>query len=65
MLAAQTAAVRDAISRTEADLAGQDPVVAVAGNGFTDNLFAASGVVHIRGVDEVDALVPGFVDDAQ
>ncbi|MNG98525.1 hypothetical protein D3C79_576710 [compost metagenome] len=65
VLAAQTAAVRNAIGRAKADLAGQDPVMAIAGNGFTYDLFTASGVVHVSGVDEVDALVPGFVDNAQ
>ncbi|MNE33098.1 hypothetical protein D3C81_1135660 [compost metagenome] len=65
VLAAQTAAVGHAVSRTKADLGRQHPFMAVAGNRFADDLFTAPGAVHVCGVNEVDALVPGFVDDMQ
>ncbi|MNT56929.1 hypothetical protein D3C72_1942670 [compost metagenome] len=35
------------------------------GNCFTDDLFGAAVGVDIGGVDEIDPLIPGFVDDAQ
>ncbi|MNO67303.1 hypothetical protein D3C76_581080 [compost metagenome] len=65
VLARQPAAVGQAIGRAEADLAGDDPVLAMARHCFTDDFFRAPGVVNVGGVDEVDALVPGLVDDAQ
>ncbi len=37
----------------------------MAGHRFADDFLRAPGVVHVCGVDEVDALVPGLVDDAQ
>ncbi|MNJ51255.1 hypothetical protein D3C77_465550 [compost metagenome] len=65
MLAVQARAVRDTLGGTEADLAGQHPVMAVARDRLTDDFLAVPGVVDIGGVDEVDALVPGLVDDQQ
>lgn len=65
MFARQPAAVGQAIGRAEADLAGHDPVLPMAGHRFADDFLCAPGVVHVSSVDEVDALVPCLVDDAQ
>ncbi len=65
VLAAQTAAVRDTVHRAETDLGRQHPFVAVTGNRFADDFFRTAVGVDVGGVDEIDALVPGLVDDPQ
>ena len=65
VLAREPTAVGQAFCRAETGLGGDDPVLAMAGHGLADDLFGAPGVVNVSGVDEVDALVPGLVDDAQ
>jgi len=37
----------------------------MASDGFADDFLGAPAGVDIRRVDEIDALVPGLVDDAQ
>lgn len=47
-----------------AELRRHDPIVALAGYRATDHLFGASGMIDVGGIDEVDALVERFADDA-
>jgi polysaccharide pyruvyl transferase WcaK-like protein len=56
------AAVR-ALAHREVHLGGENNVVAAALQRLADDLLALAGGVHISGVDEVDALVQGGVDD--
>ncbi|KAG1387589.1 hypothetical protein G6F59_016332 [Rhizopus arrhizus] len=50
--------------RREAELGGDHPAVAVVGDGASDGLLGAAGVIDVRGIDEVDALVARLGDDA-
>src|SRR5690606_24593712 len=65
VLARKAAAVGYPLHRAIAGLGRHDPVLAVTGHRFADDLLGAATVVYVGGVDEVDALVPGLVDDAQ
>ncbi|KAF1855195.1 hypothetical protein Lal_00003742 [Lupinus albus] len=61
---ARQALLVGALAEREAELGGQHPVVASRGDGASDDLLGAAGVVDVRRVDEVDALLEGLVDDA-
>ena len=53
-----------ALAHLEVHLRGEYDVVAAATERLTDDLFGLTVGVHVGGVDEVDALVEGGVDDA-
>ena len=46
-----------------ADLGGDNPVIAVGGDGAADDLFRRAGIIDVGRVDEVDAEAARLVDD--
>ena len=65
MLARQPAAVGQAVHCTESRFGGNHPVLPVARHRLANDLLRAPAVVDVGGIDKVDALIPGLVDDPQ